>query len=495
MQPQAKIKIIVKFLLLLFPFLGFVCFKLFFPFPNFSPDSITYIDAAIQNDSLTLWPIGYSKFLQLIHSITKKDIFLTCIQYLLLEISIAFLILSIHSFFKINKILLIGLFLILSINPLIFHLSNFIGSDAVFTAISIIWSTHLLWSLKNPFSTIQLIVHSIIVFIAFTFRYNAIYYPIFSVAILLWRRNQIKQKLLGISIILIPVILFSINNILLYHKQVGIGMLNAFGGWQMASNALNAYSHSIKIKPEEVPNRFRRLHELTNQHFDSLNQLKIRPDTLIGTYYLWENKAPLRQYIILKHKVDNPSKPLTFKEWAIVSPLYFSYGIWVIKRNPLQFINYFLLPNFKYYFIPPPEYLQIYNMQKDSVDPIIQSWFNYPNNKIHPVIRRGFIPYIPIFQVIAGIINLMYIVSLLGWIIMDGYKLCAPFFRIALLLATLILVSNFIFSISASAIVLRYQVFPLIISVTFEVIIINSIFQTALFPTSTIQTQYSSKKN
>lgn len=75
----------------------FVIIKLY-PFPNFLPDSYSYIDAAYNNVNINMWPVGYSKFLRLISVFNRSDTGLVIVQYVLLQLAILF-------FFILYKIL------------------------------------------------------------------------------------------------------------------------------------------------------------------------------------------------------------------------------------------------------------------------------------------------------------------------------------------------------------------------------------------------------
>src|ERR1044072_7014826 len=62
--------------------LQFVIFKLLYPFADFFSDSYSYIYAASANLDISIWPIGYSKFLRYFHFITHSDTALITFQKL-----------------------------------------------------------------------------------------------------------------------------------------------------------------------------------------------------------------------------------------------------------------------------------------------------------------------------------------------------------------------------------------------------------------------------
>ena len=51
----------------------FIWFKCYYPDPNFLPDSYSYLEAALTNQDINMWPIGYSKFLRLFSCFTQWD--------------------------------------------------------------------------------------------------------------------------------------------------------------------------------------------------------------------------------------------------------------------------------------------------------------------------------------------------------------------------------------------------------------------------------------
>src|SRR6185503_13878775 len=54
-------------------FIQFIVFKLCYPFASYFTDSYTYIDAAAHNYVISIRPLGYSRFLSLVHRFTTSD--------------------------------------------------------------------------------------------------------------------------------------------------------------------------------------------------------------------------------------------------------------------------------------------------------------------------------------------------------------------------------------------------------------------------------------
>ena len=65
----------------------FTIFKLLYPFPDIFNDSIWYIFAASQHLDISLWPIGYSKFLAAFHGLTSSATALVGFQFFLMQLA------------------------------------------------------------------------------------------------------------------------------------------------------------------------------------------------------------------------------------------------------------------------------------------------------------------------------------------------------------------------------------------------------------------------
>ena len=83
----------------------FLLFKMLYPYPNFRGDSAAYIDSAMVGANATEWPVGYSKFLAIVHFFSHSDTVLVSIHYLLLETSARLFIIALQYFIAFNKML------------------------------------------------------------------------------------------------------------------------------------------------------------------------------------------------------------------------------------------------------------------------------------------------------------------------------------------------------------------------------------------------------
>src|SRR5258708_22919926 len=77
----------------------FLLFKFLYPYPDLFMDSYWYIYAAEAHLNISIWPIGYSKFLTLVHSITSSAGVLVSLQYVLLQSSLLYLAFTLFYFY------------------------------------------------------------------------------------------------------------------------------------------------------------------------------------------------------------------------------------------------------------------------------------------------------------------------------------------------------------------------------------------------------------
>jgi hypothetical protein len=369
------------------------------------------------------------------------------------------------------------LFALLGLNPLWLYIANFVSSDALFATFSLLWLTSLFWLLYRPASKMW-IFHALVLGFVFSVRYNALYYPIISILVVLLVKGAIKEKLLKLAIVIVPVGWFLLYTTLTFKDRLGIATFSPFGGWQMGSNALFMYAHVPPANRKPIPKQFARIHTITVKHMDSLNRLKHRPDQELGIYYLWDDKAPLKLYMAEKYKRDSTTHYL--KRWASVSNFYGQYGSWLIREHPGAFLRYYIWPNFINYYSPPTEFLGIYNMGSDTVDPGAVSWFGYKSNKVHHFSKNKNIIVTQFFPLLLAMINVIFFFGFLGFVVLGGFSNVSPYYRKVLWIMLLIWLSNLAFSVFASPIVLRYQAFPFIFTLVFACLLLEFVIRQSM---------------
>jgi hypothetical protein len=294
-------------------------------------------------------------------------------------------------------------------------------------------------------------------------RYNALYYPVISLAAILFSRHSLRLKTVAMSAIIMLLGGFMLFNLQEYRRITGTSQFSAFEGWQMAANALYGYSQTQSPPEPNVPSPFRDLHLMVRQHRDSIERLTQRPDIDPALYYLWDEGSPLKQYLRARWGKDTVTDG--FKKWASMGPLYGPYGNWLIRQHLLIYARYYLWPNLINYYAPRAEFMASYNMGKDSVERSAMLWFHLQNAKTRASSKR--IPFAEFYPHIMAIINPLFIITLLTFWVSRGYKRTPREFSRSLRWIALIWIVNLVFSVLAAPIVLRYQIFPVIITLTF----------------------------
>lgn len=440
----------------------FLIFKILYPFPDFFSDSYSYLYAAYANLDVSIWPIGYSKFLRWFHFITYSDTALIAFQYFFLELGALYFFFSIQCFLKLSKVNRVIFFIFLFFNPLSLYLSNYINSDPLFAALSLFWISELL-HLINRSKGYLIITHAILLFLCFSVRNNAYYYPIISVLTILIAKRALWFKTATIILSGIMIIVFIVYTREAAYKLTGTRQYSLFTGWQMANNALYIYEFSDTDKI--LSPRAAELEEMSKSFYTSISQ--IAPDFhkglsyFVGNFFIRSPYSPLKKYMTRHYKITDDSSLVV--AWGKSASVFKEYGGYIIKNNFKAYISEFALPNTMNYFLPPLEKLEVYNLGIDDVFPIAQFWFHYPTSKIHSRSKTIQGSILSIYPILFFSLNVFAIISLFMFWVLEKYKFFPAILTKQLLLLNCFLALNFLFCIGATIIVLRYEFFPFII--------------------------------
>ncbi len=453
-----------------------ILFKFRYPFANYMPDSYSYLEAASNNADVNTWPVAYSKFLRLISVFTHSDKIVVGLQYFFMQISSLLFLFSMLYFIKHGRGVKTFLMLFLLFCPLPLYIANYIAADSLFIVCSLLWLTTLVWFLYRP-RTWMILAHAVLLLACFTLRYNAIYYPVISLLVFVLSRQSWKLKTVGIVLsagLLLISVLFTSNKM----KEVtGKRQFSAFGGWQLANNALYMYEHIPAKERGPIPARFAKLETMVREHMDTLKRVKFtKEDSVSSFFYLWSGRGPLIQYLAREYKKDSTTS--YFKRWASEGPLYADYALYLIQKFPLQFAETWILPNAVKYAVPPSEFLGTYNMGGDSVGNLAKDWFNYKTRKVvkehnKKDARIGLVEWYPIF---AAIVNVLLIMGLIGMVFLNAVRWKEYGLPQLLTLVLLLWLLNSGFSIFASPVVLRYQAFPILVFFTIGAFLMERIY-------------------
>jgi len=437
----------------------FFAFKLLYPFPDFISDSYSYIDTNLYKMNVNLWPIGYSKYLWFIHQITPSHTFLIFTQYFLLEAALLYFFYSFQYLFNLSEKHVNILFVFLFFNPIFLYLSNCVLSDALFCTISLILFTQLMWMYYKP-RPYQIFLQVLLIGVAFTLRYTAIYYPLTTAAAYFLSRQRLAIKLIAaISawIFIIPFILYTQQET---KKVTGTAEFSVFGGWQLANNALYMYDH-INVDSTKLPKGTLELDRLVREFYKEVPPEHRVFEPFPGTYFIKVPFAVLKPYMF-RHATFTDA-PGQFAAWGKVSPIYNKYGTYLVKQYPVAFARYYLWLNTKNYFIPHLEKFGSYNIGMDSVFVEAKEWFQLKDNKV-AVASADLQQHIFFFYPVVFMMLNLYFAGVFLYLLFSRKlkHITYPLYQL-LLLTNIFLLINFCFSVFATPIVLRYQVFPMIL--------------------------------
>lgn len=458
----------------------FIIFKILYPYAGFiNGDSYVYLQSAYFNLDINTYPVGYSKFLRLFSIFTKSDTALVAFQYLAIQFSglcLSFTLFAIYSPRKLTKWVM---FSFVVFNPVFLYISNYVSSDAIFLALSLTWFTTLLWLLKQPTQKL-LILQIIVLFLAFMVRYNALYYPIVAAAALLLSRLSLRLKLSGIGanfLIIGAFVLYTSNQ---FYHLTGIREFTPFSGWQLANNAMYAYRYVGNKDLIVPPARLQQLDNTVRNYFDTTRDVHKHPAEMLvaSTVYMWDPRSPLQIFMKERYKKDSPTTSGRLKHWASMAPLYQEYGSYLINKYPKFYLFYYLLPNALKYYAPPTEFLGNYNMGRDTVAQIAQTWFDYKSKKVKTAFHDLNVNVLNYLPILSGIMNVVFVFGLISLFALKVLKRKSLASGILMLTAFLWLL-NFSFSVLASPITLRYQLFGVLIFTSFALILVDHLYKLA----------------
>jgi hypothetical protein len=446
----------------------FAIFKYLYPFASYiHDDSFAYLDAAYENSTIATYPIGYSKFLRLVSVFAKPDLVLVSLQYLLIQCSTLFVLFTFFYFYKAGSLTQALLVCFMVFNPLFLQMGNMVSSDGLFLALSMTWFALLLWIIYKPSHKI-IYWHAIVLFAAFTVRYNALIYPFISLLAFGLSKLSIRKKIAGLGLSLLLIGWFVGLSMFQYKKLTGYWQYSPFSGWQLANNAMYAYRKVDSVDRKPVPHKFRALDNMNRKLYDRYPNLPVGE---AGTYFMWAPSLPLVIYKESLFKAKGISAT-EFKKWASMGPMYSSYGWYLIKKYPIHYLRYFAGPNSMKYFFPPVESLGNYNGGQPTVLESAVKWFGYKDSMVKTRTKSGKISTLQYYPFLVSITNLLLFLMLLSFFLLKGWQY-NPSFNKIIFLTGFVWIANVGFTIFAAPAALRFQAFQVMLSVTFSLLLID----------------------
>jgi hypothetical protein len=214
-------------------------------------------------------------------------------------------------------------------------------------------------------------------------------------------------------------------------------------------------------------------------YFDSTRDVKKYPveAMLASTVYMWSPGLPMYAYRDLQFTKDSTASEL--KKWASMGPLYAAYGTYLIKQYPWYYARYYLWYNTQKYYAPPVEFLETYNSGQDSVAPIAQAWFRYKSRKVTTRTKDLNVSTLNYYPILSGVMNMVFLCSLLCFVVLNGFKSNTLFSKGVLLSGTVWLL-NAGFSIFSTSAALRFLAFPTLQMCTFALLLVDWLWKVEL---------------
>jgi len=440
-------------------------FKVFYPYADYFTDSYSYIQAAAARDAIGYRPIGYSIFLRLVHVISASDTFLVTLQFLMVQAASLVLYVRLKQVARLSLWAQWAILLFLVLNPVMPYTCNYVSSDALFIALSLLWLNVLMGLILLP-TWRGLLVQLVLLVMIFNIRYVALYYPAVAAIAFFLMRKGIFFKLVGVATSVAVVLVFTSWIKAITKKETGAAIFSAFSGWQIANNALHIYPH-IPVDTEALPSvESRVLAGYVQNYFDGAGRSVLRDAPQATTAYMWERGLPLHRYM-QAYQGQHPGT--YFDAWNRVAVVFTRYGYHLVRKHPLEFGRYYLWPSAKSYFYTPLDVYAIYNEGRTDVDSVAMKWFDYRRTGVKvasPTIQGKLLSWMPVLYIF---LNLGFLLSALLLVPVRGLRQRFPQFVLCFRLAAAYLLANAAFCIFASPTVLRYQVLPVILLFMFGI--------------------------
>ena len=397
---------------------GFIYFKSYWFQPaNFSYSTSGLIQEAASNASVGLWPIGYAKVLWFFHLMTHSDTVVVAFQYFFLIGVLLYFFFTLHYFYTFAKNSFLLLFVFLFFDPIFLYLANYITADALFTGVSLLWFTQLIWIIHRP-QPYQVFAQAILLFVAFTLSYQAAWYPVIALGAFALSRQPIKWKIIGVMLPLLLIGVFVLFTREANFRETGVRRFSVFSAWREANDALFLYPH-VEMNRAQIPAEFLALDDTIHAFFEKSSPKLKTLAPVNGFYYLEIPKTPLQIYLCQRNDLKRPV--IDYKKWSSVSDLYSDYAHFLTDSYPWAYSQYFLLSNTGEYLWPRIDKVATYNMEQDTIDAATRAWFHY-NIKNYDNHDRGMAEtMMGAFSFFFTVVNIAFVAGFV-WVIVIGAR-------------------------------------------------------------------------
>jgi hypothetical protein len=455
--------------------LQFIIFKILYPFPDFFNDSYWYVFAAYNKLDISFWPIGYSKFLSGFHYLTHSDTAVIAFQYFFLQLTALNFAFTLLYFFNIKSWIQRALLLFIICNPLTLYLANTIASDTIFGALTLLWLSQLLWIILKP-RRHHLVIAAIAVFLCFTIRNTTYYYPLITTLTIILSRQPVWQKLAGIALPIVLIVPFVLYTQSAAYKVTGTRTFSLLTGWQVANNVLYYYDH-IKVDSNELPDgEARQVNRLALKFFKETTPAKYEEflNSTDGNIFIINYQSPLKQYFVLQQQKYPAASLLT--QWGMSSVAFEPFGRSIVAHHPWAYFRYFVSMNTVNYLLPQISDLGNYSNNRNNIEPLIASWFDYPSTRI-TCISHHLQGNLSVYRIFFFFLHL-YFLAVAALILAKVRSI--QFTQNTIFLYCILtgyILANAVFSAAVTINLLRYQYIPMYVLLLTDMLLTENIFR------------------
>jgi hypothetical protein len=400
---------------------------------------------------------------------------LVSLQYFFVEGTCLVFFFSWRTLFRPGRMITWLVFILFFANPLLLYCCNYLISDPIFIGLSLLWLTQLLWIICRP-RPYMILTHALLLSIAFTIRYNALYYPIIGALAFVLSRQRLRLKLCGIGLPLLLIGCFVWYTSIEVGKATGQRQFSAFGSWKLANDALYIYSQVPRDEIEPVPVQFRVLDSITRSYLqDPLIPIDLSVnDFTSGSFFMYALNSPLVTYLRTQYGGDFYF--LNTRRYWQVAPLYQSYAVFLIRKYPGAFARHFLWPNFLRYYTPPREIfgsLVSYQLIEEYGVPYMHQVFNLTTITPKPSSIQLSSSILKVYPIVMALIHFAFLFGLVSFFLTGMYRKIGHPYKYCILLIAALWVCDLGFSVLSAGVVLRYQLFMMFPELAFGVYFIE----------------------
>jgi hypothetical protein len=280
--------------------------------------------------------------------------FLTFVQYTLHILSISAFLFTIRHLFSLGRVPFYVMKAFCLVAPVPLYFCNYALSDSLFASLTVVWITAGM-ALLHKRSVWLVAIHLLSMFLALEVKYAALVYPLVS-AVLFgvvfagrgWRiARAVTMALVPLAILLTYYSMTRRD----MERATGVDTFSGFSGWSLANN-------SVMILPYVKPD-IGEMHDpevRTAHHFVmQFPENHYRYDAKLNTAeFMWSKDRAgkaLLKYVRAQKDSDY------FHAWVYAGAVWGKYGSFLVKRYPVEFARYFLLPNLAEVLYPTRIYL------------------------------------------------------------------------------------------------------------------------------------------